>query len=195
MNLPLWQELKHQLDRRGIDEDEIHRAVAVLGAPDPAGMLEPPTRDEVSFVAIYMNPVAAEIVYHSPLWREIFQGHPAAKAIYWHEWKELEALAQMGIVDPLLVRRPSRIYLQAHALACYEEAVYWEAWSLQEETLTPWPAFLRVNPLRTESETLLVVSQLDSRWKVNVSDVGGDELERARMFYRAKSFTREGLNL
>ena len=181
-------ELNRALRTRGVSPDEIERAVQVLSAPDPAGIVPAPTHEQVGQVAAYMARLIDRVRVRSPYWRLIEQGDPAARAIFWHELQEIQAYRQFGITNPFDVRPRSADYWRAHAWACWEEARYWSAWARTEgQDISP-EAFLLAHPgrVRAQSELPRIRRELRRTWSVTVRSPGVVRLQRADAFYQQK---------
>jgi hypothetical protein len=187
------QELEALAATRSIPDAEINAVLDLLASDDPAGMLENPSREEVLRVAVHMNPRVAGRTLHAPVWARMTEGHPATRAIFYHEQEEVAAFARLGVADPGLVLRTDPRYWSAHAMACWREAAYWQAWSGAEGASIPAPAFLMGHPLRDEVERLLVRSLLLQDWGVDVPLPDPVELASATRFYDAKRVDRHSL--
>lgn len=187
------EELERALRERGVGEAQIDRALALLSQPDPAGVIPTPTRQEVAHVAAYLHGRVGRAWVPLPVWRLIDQGHPAARAIWWHEFQQLESYRLLGVPNPLRVRRPGPRYVQAHARASWQEARYWQAWAAAEGEEIAAAAFLRAHPLRTSWELGEIISHLRDTWQIDVGESAVLELRRARQFYRAKQLAAEAL--
>ena len=184
-------ELRRALDARGITPDVIERAVQALDVPDPAGVLPVPTREQVAEVAAYMTRLAGRFVLQDPLWALIEQGHPAGRAIFWHELQEIKAYRRLGVPNPFGLPFPTPDYWRAHAWASWEEAAYWTAWAQAEgEDITP-AAFLLVHPrMDNQIERETILDELQRSWRVAIERVDTIQLQRAWAFYRRKNLPR-----
>jgi hypothetical protein len=172
-----------------VPEDDIAEALAVLSSPDPAGLLQTVTRADVERVARHMNPVRGGLTYLSPHWGRIVQGHAAARAIYYHELQEIEALVESGIRDLENLDRASPEFQKAHALATWREAQYWERWAAAEQESISAPAFLFGHPWRDPRELAAIAEDLrDSGVELRAPQ--RVELSKARQFYARKGMDR-----
>jgi hypothetical protein len=180
--------------RRSVDAGEIDRAFTLVSGPDPAGVLRKVTRDDVVAVATYLQVRVGRTWVPTPDWALIERGHPAARAIFVHEWAELEAYRRLGIRQPLRVKRPGETYRRAHAWASWEEAQYWARWTEAAGEPVPAAAFLRAHPLRGQSPDQIAAEIRDLKrfWKVSVPNISRVESERARIFYEYHEMTPEG---
>ncbi len=187
-------DLERELASRGVSQQEADHAADVLSGPDPGGVIPhyAVSRDEVANVAAYMHVVQGRFVNADPVWYAIAGGHPAARALYWHEYQELMAYGTLGVRAPLYVIRPGPGYWRAHAKACWEEAGYWEAWARALGTEISAAAFLFANPLR-EDDLPDVLGLLLSTWSVALPACTLVELDRGRAFYRQMRLSREGI--
>ncbi|MBI4494283.1 MAG: hypothetical protein HY690_15965 [Chloroflexi bacterium] len=185
------EQLRHALRERSITDAQIDRALAALSGPDLAGVLQPPTWAEVAHVAVYLHVLFGGIWIPSQFWRLIEEGHPAARAIYWHEFQELESYRLLRVSNPLQVKLGSARYWEAHARASWEEARYWEAWAAAEGEGIPAEAFLREHPIRRELDEIpRLLGGLQATWGIDVGRPSVLVLRRARQFYQAKQLTR-----
>ncbi|MBI4491628.1 MAG: hypothetical protein HY690_02410 [Chloroflexi bacterium] len=183
------EQLRRALRERSITNAQIDRALAVVSKPDPAGVLPPPAWEEVAYVAAYLHARLGNAWIQSQFWRLIEQGHPAARAIYWHESRELESYRLLGVRNPLRMELGRESYWKAHARASWEEARYWEAWAAAEGDEIPTRAFLRTHPLRHPREIEAVLFQLRAAWRIDAGQPSVVELRRASQFYRSKQLT------
>jgi hypothetical protein len=182
---------------RGVDPEEVRRVWQFLAdpqRPDPAGVLVGIAREQVEEVAVYLHARSGPVWYPTPDWVLLARGHPAARAIFLHEWHELAAYGRLGIRRPLRVQRPGATYAKAHAWASWQEARYWEAWAEAEGEEIPAPAFQRAHLVRNQSddEFLAEARALKRTWTVSFVFATTVELEKARAFYVRQSVTAEG---
>jgi hypothetical protein len=187
------EQLEHAVRERKIEAAQLEAVRELLSREDPAGIIQPPTREEVVLVAAYLHDRVGRAWVTLPAWRLIEQGHPSARAIWWHELQQLESYRLLRVRNPLGVPRPGPRYVQAHARASWEEARYWEAWARAEGEEIPARAFLHAHPLRTPRELREIVGQLRETWKIDVRHPAVIELRRAQQFYYVKHLTPEVL--
>ncbi|MBI4492757.1 MAG: hypothetical protein HY690_08210 [Chloroflexi bacterium] len=187
------KQLERALSERRVGDAEIGRVLALFLQPDPAGVIPTPTREEVAHVVAYLCERVGRVWVSLSVWRLIEQGHPAARAIWWHEFQELESYRLLHVRNPLSVPRPSPRYVQAHARASWEEARYWEAWAAAGGEEISARAFIHAHPLRTPRELREIINQLRDVWKIEVGQPTVVELRRAQQFYHAKQLTSEVL--
>jgi hypothetical protein len=172
-----------------VPDEDIAAALAVLSSSDPAGLLPAVTRADVERVATHMNPVRGGLTYLSPHWGRIVHGHAAAKAIYYHELQEIEALVRSGVRDLENLDRASPEFQHAHALATWRESHYWERWAAAEGESIPAGAFLFAHPWRDPRELAAIALELQDSG-VEISPPARVELNRARQFYASKGISR-----
>ncbi len=185
-------ELEQLLAARRVDEREIESAAVHLAEPDPAVVIprSAVTRDQIAHVAAYLHVPSGLAVVPDPIWNALAQGHPASRAMYWHEYQELSAYGSLGIGNPFELDRLGAAYWSAHAMACWEEAQYWDAWARSQREDLGAPAFFRAHPLR-EREIRALESYLEVPWGISLVRSAAEEERRARTFYAAKQLSRE----
>jgi hypothetical protein len=183
-------ELERVLDAWDIDRDAIERVHALLGEPDPAGIAPVPSWGQVAHVAVYLHRGVAGARFPHWTWMLMERGHPAARALWWHEVQELECYWRIGVRSPLQVEQEtSEIYWQAHAWACWQEAHYWQAWGAAEARTITREAFAWANPMRQPRELREIVAFLRETWQIDARQPPVLELRRAGAFYRDKQLT------
>ncbi len=182
------EELDRILADRRVPKDEIRQAVEALSGPDPAGVIPASavTYDVVANIAAYLHLVQGRYVLADPVWNALVTVHPAARAIFWHEYQELHAYRSLGITDPLRVDRLEETYWRAHAKASWEEALYWFAWADVEEVDASAEAFFLATPLRVTADIRRARATLESFWGIRLKQPDAVELAKAREFYAAK---------
>jgi hypothetical protein len=128
------------------------------------------------------------------MWHLIEQGHPAARAIYWHEIQELETYRSLSVRNPLRLRPLSASYWKAHAYASWAEAQYWAGWAAAEGRTIGAEAMLHAHPIRGSDERQRIVTTLRELWQVEVVEPPIMQLNAARRFYAEKELTRQEID-
>ncbi|MBI4492420.1 MAG: hypothetical protein HY690_06465 [Chloroflexi bacterium] len=188
------QELRRALRERSIAETQIDRALAVLAGLDRAGVIRSVAWEEAAHVAVYLHVKRDRNWIPSWTWTLIERGHPAARALWWHEVQELEAYRLLGVPNPLRLSRRGTTYWQAHAWASWQEARYWQAWAAAEGEGIPAEAFLLAHLVRNEQgEIPRLVSELETSWGIGTGPASIMVLRRAEQFYRDKELTGQDI--
>lgn len=171
---------------------KVHRWLTYV--PDPAGVLVAVSREDVEFVAAYLHTRIRQIWFPMTEWVLIVREHPAARAVFLHELRELEAYRLLGVGRPLQIKRPGPTYFKAHSWACWQEALYWEEWARTEGISIPATAFLDAHPIRSEDPKARGAGRevLEIEWRVALPAATNVELERARGFYARYEMTHAG---
>jgi hypothetical protein len=186
------EELRRALSERSVTDAQLERALAALSGTDPAGLLEPPTPEQVGHVAIYLHARVGPVWVANPAWVLLERGHPAARAIFWHELQELEAYRRLGVQNPLALPPRDSFYWMAHAWGAWGEAQYWAAWAAAETNEIAAAAFLRAHPLRraTVEEVPAILAALQQQWGIDIGTSDVVALRQAEHFYGTKELTR-----
>lgn len=181
--------LRQVLRDLAIEAPQLDRTLGVLSRPDPAGVVPTPTREQVAHVAAYLHRRVLGVRSQSPHWVLIERGHPAAQAVWWHEFQQLEDYRLLGVRNPLEAGYDSPAYWRAHARAAWEEAAYWERWAAADGEGILARTFLQANPLRDAEEVERILGVLVDTWAIDVEPSAVLESRRAEQFYRVKEFT------
>jgi hypothetical protein len=176
-------ELYRNVAERGYTPEEIDRAWAVLRRRDPAGVVTAVRREDVARVAIHLTGLTGSVPVPSPWFKRILDGHPAAHAIFVHEFAEMAELARAGYDDPSRLMRGGAEWFRAHALAAWVEADYWRRWADNLGEDIPAEAFLRGHPARSPGEVDGIRRALE-REGIALSPCSAFEVRRAHAFCR-----------